>query len=101
VLEALACVESRPREEFAMLNDCIDERAGELSSCVCVLLAWDEERRELVARLRRTGVPVLVLLMDETLDEVSPEPGPMADQPDRFRVLSPGRLAPALAELSP
>ncbi len=101
VLEALACVESRPREEFAMLKECIDERAGELSSCVCVLLAWDDERRELVARLRRSGVPVLVLLMDEALDEVSPEPGPMADQPDRFRVLTPQRLAPALAELSP
>ena len=101
VLEALACVESRPLEDFAMLKDCIDERAGELSSCVCVLLAWDDERRELVARLRRTGVPVLVLLMDETDAELSPEPGPMADQPDRFRVLTPQRLAPALAELSP
>ena len=56
---------------------------------------------ELVARLRRSGVPVLVLLMDEALGEVSPEPGPMADQPDRLRVLTPQRLAPALAELSP
>jgi uncharacterized protein (DUF58 family) len=101
VLEALACVESRPQEDFAMLKDCIDERAGELSSCVCVLLAWDEERRELVAQLRRTGVPVLVLLMDDADPELTPELGPMADQPDRFRVLTPHRLAPALAELTP
>lgn len=99
VLEALACVESRPREEFAMLRDCIAERSGELSACVCVLLAWDEERRGLVADLRRAGVPVLVLLMDDV--ETSPTPGPMADQPERLRVLTPKGLAPALAELAP
>ena len=44
-----------------MLRDCIDERAGELSACICVLIAWDDERRALVAQLRRAGVPVLVL----------------------------------------
>lgn len=101
VLEALACVESRPREQFAMLRDCVEERAGELSACVCILLAWDEERRALVAGLRRAGVPVLVLLMDDAEPDSAPEPGPMADQPERLRVLAPARLAPALAELTP
>lgn len=101
VLEALACVESRPREDFSMLKDCIEERAAELSSCVCVLLAWDDERRELVAQLRRAGVPLLVLLMDDADPDPSPQPGPMADQPERLRVLTPHRLGPALAELTP
>jgi uncharacterized protein (DUF58 family) len=101
VLEALACVEARSHENFAMLEDCIDARAGELSACVCVLLAWDEERRALVAKLRRAGVPVLVLLMDDGDASPSPAAGPMADQPDRFKVLSPERLAASLAELAP
>ncbi|NCF82489.1 MAG: hypothetical protein GWP74_12865, partial [Proteobacteria bacterium] len=101
VLEALACVESQPQENFAMLKDCVHERAGELSSCVCVLLAWDDERRALVRSLRRSGVPVLVLLMNDGDAESSPEPGPMADQPARFKVLSPQGLAAALAGLAP
>lgn len=101
VLEALACVEAQPHENFAMLEDCIDARAGELSACVCVLLAWDEERRALVTRLRRAGVPVLVLLMDDGDASPSPAPGPMADQPDRFKVLAPKHLAASLVELAP
>ncbi len=101
VLEALACVEAQPHENFAMLEDCIDARAGELSACVCVLLAWDEERRALVSKLRRAGVPVLVLLMDDGDASPSPAAGPMADQPDRFKVLSPERLAASLVELAP
>jgi len=101
VLEALACVEAQSHESFAMLTDCVDERAGELSSCVCVLLAWDDERRELVTRLRRSGVPVLVLLVDDRDPGPTLAPGPMADQPARFKVLSPQRLAAELAALAP
>ena len=101
VLEALACVAAQPEETFAMLKDCVDERAGELSSCVCVLLAWDEQRRALVNSLRRRGVPVLVLLVSDEDASPSLEPGPMADQPDRFKVLSARRLAVELAGLAP
>jgi len=99
VLEALACVAARPDEHFAMLKDCVDERAGELSSCVCVLLAWDDERRALVESLRRLGVPVLVLLLNDDDGAHALEPGPMADQPERFKVLSARRLALELAAL--
>lgn len=100
VLEALACVEAQPHESFAMLKECVDERAGELSACVCVLLDWDDERRRLVARLRRAGVPVLVLLMSDGDSNAPPEPGPMADQPARLKVLSAQRLATDLVELT-
>jgi uncharacterized protein (DUF58 family) len=100
VLEALACVEAQPDENFAMLNDCIDKRAGELSACVCVLLAWDQARRELVARLRRFGVPVLVLVMKDGEPGGSLEPGPMADQPARLKALTPDALAVELMDLA-
>ena len=99
VLEALACVAAQPDEHFAMLKDCVDECAGELSSCVCVLLAWDDARRALVESLRRSGVPVLVLLLNDDDRALPLEPGPMADQPERFKVLSAARLAVELAAL--
>lgn len=100
VLEALACVEAQPQKNFPMLLDCVKERAAELSACVCVLLAWDDERRALVTTLRRLGVPLLVLLVDESTPDPLPDPGPMADQPERFKVLSPPGLAGALAGLA-
>ena len=100
VLEALACVEAQSQKNFAMLTDCVNERAGELSACVCVLLAWDDERREFIADLRRMGVPVLVLLVDDAEPDPLPDPGPMADAPTRFKVLSPQGLAGALAGLA-
>ncbi len=100
VLEALACVEAQPQRNFPMLMDCVNERAGELSACVCVLLAWDDERRALVATLRRMEVPLLVLVLDDATPVPSPDPGPTADQPGRFKVLSPRALAGALAGLA-
>ena len=100
VLEALACVEAQPQRNFPMLMDCVRERAGELSACVCVLLAWDAERRALVSTLCRMDVPLLVLVMNDTGVDESPDPGPMADQPGRFKVISPERLGGALAGLA-
>jgi uncharacterized protein (DUF58 family) len=100
VLEALACVEAQPDRNFQMLMDCIDERAGELSACVCVMLSWDEERRRLVSTLRRMGVPLLVLVMDDTQAGALPDAGPMRDQPERFKVIPAQGLAHALAGLT-
>ena len=71
----------------------------DMSSCVCVLLAWDDARRALVESLRRSGVPVLVLLLNDDDRAFPLEPGPMADQPERFKVLSARRLAMELAAL--
>lgn len=101
VLEALACVEPQPHENFSMLMDCVEARGAELSACVCVLLDWDAARRALVATLRRMDVPLLVLLVDERAHtQAAPDPGPMSDQPERFKVLSPPELAASLARLA-
>ena len=101
VLEALACVEAQPHENFSMLMDCVESRAGELSACVCVLLDWDAARRELVETLRRMDVPLLVLLVDDEADaHRALKAGPMSDQPDRLKVVSPADLGASLARLA-
>ncbi len=82
LLEALACVESTPNHPFERLQQAVLARASELSACVCVLLAWDDRRREFIARLRNLGVPLLVLVLVDGDEEL--EPGPMADCPKRF-----------------
>ncbi len=90
LLEALACVEATPNHPFERLRTAVLERASELSACVCVLLAWDDERRELVTRLRNLGVPLLVLVLVDTDGDL--DPGPMADCPTRFKRLRSERV---------
>ena len=46
------------------------QRAG-LTSCIVVLLEWDEARRSFVDALRRTGVELRILLVSERLDAPS------------------------------
>lgn len=85
LLEALACVEATPNDPFGRLQEAVLHRASELSACVCVLLAWDDARRELVTRLRHLGVPLLVLVVTDGDGDL--DPGPMSDCPTRFKRL--------------
>ncbi|HSS63012.1 MAG TPA: DUF58 domain-containing protein [Gammaproteobacteria bacterium] len=85
LLEALACVQATPDHPFGRLQKAVLARASELSACVCVLLAWDDARQELVARLRNLGVPLLVLVLVDGDGDL--DPGPMSDCPTRFKRL--------------
>lgn len=99
LLEALACAEPARTGDVEALCEAVLELSGELSACVCVFCDWDTPRRELVARLRGLGLPLLVLVArpDDRVDDV--QPGPMADQPGRFRAVRPDRIEQDLGPL--
>ena len=80
--------------------DAVERRASELSGCVCVLLAWDEERRRFIERMRHRGVPLLVLVVRGPEEGESLAAGPMADQPGRLRAVPAGGARRVLALLS-
>jgi uncharacterized protein (DUF58 family) len=96
MLEILAAVRPCRDRPFDTLARLVLERQGALSGAICVLLAWDEPRRQLVARLRGLDVPTLVLLVTErghagaSVDDV--------DAPGIHR-LEVGRVAEGLAAL--
>ena len=72
---------------------------GVVSGCICVLLAWDEERRKFVEKIKALDVPVLVLVVTPPGQGKLLEPGPMRDAPDRLQALEVGRIEQGLAKL--
>ncbi len=92
LLEILTGVGPCLDKPFDVLASMALSRAVVLSGCICVLIAWDRERREFVGSLRAMGLPVRVYLATEA-DARDIDPGPMADRPDRFHRLRPHRVA--------
>lgn len=63
MLELLACLEPNRGNDFAMLSGLVLGQAPQLSNCICVLLAWDEQRQDLIRQLHALGLTPRVLLI--------------------------------------
>ncbi|MDM8569955.1 DUF58 domain-containing protein, partial [Thiotrichales bacterium HSG1] len=63
LLEILACVEPCTDRKFNSLYPLVMEHSASLSSCICVLLSWDKERRNLVQMLRDAEIPFIAILI--------------------------------------
>jgi uncharacterized protein (DUF58 family) len=100
LLEILASVRVCSEQTFAELEHLVLKHASLVSGCICVLLAWDTPRQEFVRKLRALDVPVLVLVVVNTGQAGSLQPGPLIDEPDRFRVLELGKIQEGLALLT-
>jgi len=92
MLEVLAGVAPSTPHEFAALSRAVLAQRAGLTSCVVVLLAWDETRKAFIEGLRRTGVETRVLLICER----SRAPSPM---PPGVVLLQPGEVGAGLAAL--
>ena len=101
LLEVLASVRANDdKSQFHALEELVLNHAALVSGCVCVFLAWDEPRRELVRKLRMLGVPLLVLLVVEPGHARDLDPGPLRDEPQQFRILKVGSVHQELAGLN-
>ena len=94
LLRVLASVEPS-RGNFSDLAEAAMLQAHRMSGGICVLLDWDEPRRNLVASLRARGIPLRVWVIDEGARTL--EPGPMASDARNFRVVRPENLEQELA----
>jgi hypothetical protein len=90
LLEVLAGVRMRNDGELSLLLEQVRARRSQLSACICILLSWDEQRRQLIDTLRAGAAMVLPLLVT-TLPPPSLPPG--------IRVLTPGGIAEQLMSL--
>jgi uncharacterized protein (DUF58 family) len=98
-LAALAAVQPCADQPFHALEELVLCHADAVCGCVCVLLAWDEPRRELIQKLRARGLPVLVLLVVDAGAAEEFRAAHAADVPENFHVLEAGKVAEGLQEL--
>jgi uncharacterized protein (DUF58 family) len=99
MLEILASVAPCRNQLFRTLEHLVLNHSSVLSGCICVLMAWDEERREFVRKLRTLGVPVRVVVVVAPGQKEALDPGPMLAEPDAFCVLEVGRIEEGMANL--
>lgn len=99
MLEILAGVQACGDRPFGTLEHVVLGHVNAVSGCICVLLSWDEPRRQLVEKLCSLGVPVLVLVVVEHGQAKKLDPGPLHAQPDHLHVLEVGRIEQQLAGL--
>jgi uncharacterized protein (DUF58 family) len=99
ILEILASVRACSDQPFRALEHLVLGHIKAVSGCICVLMAWDEERRNFVEKIQALGVPVQVLVIVPPGERQLLEPGPLRDEPDRFSVLEAGQIEPGLAKL--
>lgn len=91
LLETLACVTPNRTQTFSTLLALLADHAVGLSACVCILLDWDAERRQLLNLLRGQDVETIALVVGPP--SMPPEPG--------IRVATADTLAAELARLMP
>jgi uncharacterized protein (DUF58 family) len=99
MLEVLASVRACRDQSIKTLENLVLNHLSAVSGCVCVLLDWDDDRRQFVQKLRTLGVPVLVLVIVDAGQNQGFDPGPLRDEPECFHVLETGRIEQGLANL--
>ena len=99
LIEILASVLPCRDKPFKALFPLVMQRASLLSSCICILLSWDQERKEFVKKLREGGLPLLVLVITEESSSEPLDAGPMKDDPENLHRLRVGRIQEDLAAL--
>jgi hypothetical protein len=97
IFEILAGVVPSTELTFDVLKKTTLERAALLSSCLCVFVDWDEERREFVKDLLALGLPVMVFVI--TGEGANVEPGPEGAGAAGFHVLTHGEVEGGLAAI--
>ena len=101
MMEILACVRPCHDRPFSELSSLLINHASRLSGCICILLSWDEDRQEMVKKLRGIGVPLKIIVVTEQAEtvEAAKDAGPMRSDLEDFHVLAADRMEAGVAGL--
>jgi uncharacterized protein (DUF58 family) len=95
LLEILASVQSSPEDSFVQLQQAVLARVGLCSSLICILMHWDQTRKDFIKQLSTFNLPIAVyLLHDGSLSKHQ-----CGNVPEHFYLLNYQHLAQQLADL--
>lgn len=99
MLEILASARACNQQPFQRLEHLVLDHVEVVSGCICVLLAWDQPRRDFVRKLKALGLPVLALVVVEPAErKKSARAAAEFDEPCHF--LEVGKIEEGLAALA-
>lgn len=98
MLEILAAVSVCRDKTFETLEHLVFEHISSVSGCVCVFVAWDEQRQSFVTQLQKLGVPVQVLVI-RPRSGLGIDSAQMDLSRGSFHVLEAGAIQEGLAKL--
>ncbi|MCP4399536.1 MAG: DUF58 domain-containing protein [bacterium] len=98
MLEIMASVEVCSDKDFDVLAPVVIERSSLLSGCICILLAWDEQRRDFVKTLQAMALPVLVFVVTEQAPD-SESANDLQNFSEHVHFLEVGKMQEGLNEL--
>jgi len=99
LLEILACVRPCTDKPFSVLHHLVASRRSSMSGCICVLLSWDDDRRNFIDHLNRLGVQTLVIVITDPGLKNIPSLASAHERPAWLHVLETGRIEEGLAML--
>jgi hypothetical protein len=97
MLEILAAVSPCSNEPFGSLERLLLRHVAQVTSCVCVFLAWDAPRQKLVQQLRFLNVPLQVYVMRAADDAQPLEVSAVADCPTCLHSVIVGKVQESFA----
>jgi len=97
MLEILAAVSPCFDQPFGTLERLLLRHVAQVTSCVCVFLAWDAPRQKLVQQLRFLNVPVQVYVLRENEAGQPLEVSVVADCPTCLHSLRVGKVKESFA----
>ena len=99
ILQILATVQTCTDKSFETLKSSILERVSLLSSCICVFINWDEQRKDLVEKLANYNIPLIVLIITDSDSGDLIDSDSFRGKVEKFHQLKVGKVAEGLSQL--
>ena len=99
MLEILACCQPCPERSFNKLGELLSRHVEDTSGLILVLLDWDDKRKALVRQLQTADIPVVVFIINETLDDAAIDRSPLHLHPERIVILTVDKIGETLETL--
>ncbi len=100
LMEILSCVQTCSDKTIESLQSMVLQSAALLSGCICILLYWDQERKNFIQTLLSHGLPLVVIIVTkEDPGIIRKDPGPMKNMLRQFHAVQVGNIENGLALL--